>query len=208
MSKGDVRELEPMQPIAYTQVEQTAPTSGAIWSDGGGTMNLFGDRKARNVGDLLTVVLTERTTAPTNNATTVNKNSETSTGASSLLGAPLTLNGRNLLENDFGSERNFTGDGASSQSNKLEGSVTVTVIQRLPNGNLLVQGTKRVKLNQGDEVVQLQGIVRTADIRPDNTVLSERVGEARILYGGHGPIARSNVMGWLDRFFNSAWYPN
>jgi flagellar L-ring protein precursor FlgH len=81
------------------------------------------------------------------------------------------------------------------------------VVENLGNGNLRVAGEKRMRLNQGDELVQIQGIVRTADIGPDNRITSDRVGEARIVYGGRGTIARSNAMGWLGRFFNSAAFP-
>jgi len=85
--------------------------------------------------------------------------------------------------------------------------VTVTVVQRLPNGNLVVQGQKNLRLNQGDELVQVQGIVRPGDIAPDNSIPSSRVAEARIVYGGRGPVAQSNAMGWLSRFFNSGLTP-
>ena len=104
-------------------------------------------------------------------------------------------------------ERDFTGKGSSAQSNRLQGSVTVTVIQRLPNGNLVVQGQKSLRLNQGDELVQIQGIVRAADIATDNTIPSSKVADARIAYGGRGAVAQSNAMGWLGRFFNSRLAP-
>ena len=100
------------------------------------------------------------------------------------------------------------GTGNSAQSNRLQGSVTVTVIQRLPNGNLVVQGQKNMRLNQGDEMVQIQGIVRPADIGTDNTIASSKVADARIAFGGRGAIAQSNSMGWLGRFFNSPVFPN
>mgnify|MGYP006145924255 FL=1 len=83
----------------------------------------------------------------------------------------------------------------------------MTVVEVLPNGNLVVQGAKNLRLNQGDELVQVQGIVRAADIFPDNTIPSSRVADARIVYGGRGPVAQSNAMGWLSRFFNSALTP-
>jgi flagellar L-ring protein precursor FlgH len=81
------------------------------------------------------------------------------------------------------------------------------VIQRLPNGNLVVQGQKNMRLNQGDELVQIQGIVRPADIARDNSIPSSKVGDAQIVYGGRGAIAQSNAMGWLGRFFNSRLAP-
>ena len=86
------------------------------------------------------------------------------------------------------SDVNEQGLANSAQSNKLQGSVTVTVIQRQPNGNLVVQGQKNLRLNRGDELVQIQGIVRAADIAPDNTIPSSKVADARIAYGGRGQI--------------------
>lgn len=83
----------------------------------------------------------------------------------------------------------------------------MTVVEDLGNGNLRVAGEKRLRLNQGDELVQIQGLVRVADIGADNRITSDRVAEAAIVYGGRGTLARSNAMGWLGRFFNSAAYP-
>ena len=71
----------------------------------------------------------------------------------------------------------------------------------------MVQGQKNLRLNQGDELVQIQGIVRATDVAPDNTVPSSKVAEARIAYGGRGAVAQSNAMGWLGRFFNSRLSP-
>jgi len=127
--------------------------------------------------------------------------------APEIFGAPVTVNGRDILSASASGERDFDGQGKSSQSNRLQGSVTVTVIQRLPNGNLVVQGQKNMRLNQGDELVQIQGIVRPADIARDNTIPSSKVGDAQIVYGGRGALAQSNAMGWLGRFFNSRLMP-
>lgn len=84
--------------------------------------------------------------------------------APTLLGAPLTVGGLNVLENSTSGDRSFAGKGNTAQSNRMQGSVTVTVMQRLPNGNLVIQGQKQLRLTQGDELVQVQGIVRAADI--------------------------------------------
>lgn len=206
---GDVKPLEPMQPIPVAAYAGQAPqgTQGAIYASNGGGLSLFADQRARDVGDLLTIELVEQTTAQTRSSTSIAKSSETSASAGSLFGGAPTINGRNVLEADLGAERDFSGSGDSAQSNRLQGSVTAVVIQRLPNGNLVVQGNKQVRLNQGDELVQVQGIVRPADIAPDNTIPSSRVAEARIVYGGRGQLARSNAMGWLGRFFNSPIFP-
>lgn len=204
---GDVRPYAPMQPVQPVIAAQAPATAGSIYRAGPG-LNLYGDRRARDVGDLLTINLVENTTAQTSATTSVDKSSEITMAAPNIAGAPLTYNGRDLLSASVNGERGFSGNGQSAQSNRLQGSVTVTVIQRLPNGNLVVQGQKNMRLNQGDELVQIQGIVRQADIGTDNSVPSSRVADARIAYGGRGAIAQSNSMGWLGRFFNSPIYPN
>lgn len=201
---GDVRPYPAMAPIQPVIAPSAAPTAGAIYAAGPG-LNLYGDRRARDVGDLLTISLIENTTATTTASTAISKESNIEIGSPTLFGAPVTLGGKDILSASAGGERDFNGKGNSAQSNRLQGSVTVTVIQRLPNGNLVVQGQKNLRLNQGDELVQIQGIVRAADISADNTIPSSKVADARIVYGGRGAVAQSNAMGWLGRFFNSAF---
>ena len=209
IAAGDVR---PYPPIAQSQPAPVAPayaSPGAIYQAGSGNggLSLFADRRAREVGDLLTIQLVESTVAQTNAATQVGKESSMSIGVPELFGGPVTINGRDVLSASASGSREFDASGRSTQSNRLQGSVTVTVVQRLPNGNLVVEGSKNLRLNQGDELVQVQGVVRPSDIGPDNTVPSNRVADARIVYGGRGAIAQSNAMGWLSRFFHSRLYP-
>ena len=92
-------------------------------------------------------------------------------------------------------------------SNSLNGNITVTVHQVLPNGVLIVRGEKWLTLNQGDEYIQVSGMVRPQDIGPDNTVESTKLADARISYSGTGAVHDTNVMGWLSRFFVSALMP-
>ncbi len=205
------------QRAAGLQMQQAAPamqpvanTGGSIYANasagGTRTMRLFQDNKAREVGDILTIVLVERTTSTTRAQTAVTKDSGIGISAPVIGGVPTTINGQPLSAEVEGS-RSFAGGGDSQQSNRLDGTVTVTVVQELGNGNLLVSGEKKVRLNQGDEIVQVQGIVRTSDIGADNRIPSDRVADAKIVYGGRGTLARSNAMGWLGRFFNSAAFP-
>ena len=211
VAAGDVRPYPALAPVQVVQPAAVAEaTPGAIYRAGnnnGGGLSLFADRRARDVGDLLTIHLVESTTAQTNATTQIGKESAIEMGVPELFGGPVTVNGRDVLSASASAGRDFDGSGRSAQSNRLQGSVTVTVVQRLPNGNLVVEGSKNLRLNQGNELVQLQGIVRPADIAPDNSLPSSRVGEARIVYGGRGAIAQSNAMGWLGRFFNSRLSP-
>ena len=198
-----------MQPVAM--VSTTGDGGGSIYSNAGATgtktMRLFQDNKARDVGDLLTIILVETTTASTKASTAINKQSSIDLAAPTIAGQSVTYKGKNILQVGVDGKRGFNGAGDTKQSNSLDGTVSVTVVQDLGNGNLLVSGEKKIRLNQGDEVVQFQGVVRTSDISADNTISSERVADAKIVYGGRGPVSRSNAMGWLDRFFNSALMP-
>jgi len=203
---GDVRQWPALPPMEMPLQEQAKAENGAIYIPNQG-LNLYGDRRAHRVGDLLTINLIENTAARTSANTAISRKSNVGVSAPTIFGAPVTHNGQKVLDISAGSEHDFSGKGNSAQSNQLQGSVTVTVIQRLPNGNLVVQGQKNLRLNRGSELVQIQGIVRQADIAPDNTIASNRVAEARMVYGGRGALAQSNAMGWLGRFFNSGLAP-
>jgi flagellar L-ring protein precursor FlgH len=195
------------EPTLSPRPTEAQPTPGAIYRGSGtGGLSLFADQKARNVGDILTIQLVERTQASTNSSTSATKESNAAVPAPSLLGAPVTVGGR-TLDSQLGASSEFSGAGDSSQSNRLDGSVTVTVAERLPNGYLVVRGQKWIRINQGNEHIQVQGIVRPADIGPDNTISSSRVADAQIAYRGRGSLAQANAQGWLTRFFQSAAFP-
>lgn len=195
------------------QPEMLPPaTEGAIFQSGQ-EISLFQDTKARRVGDIITVVLVEQTSASKSADTTTSKTQDVQMDNPTLLGAPLGLNmpggsGRDFnLGTTLSGSRDFTGAGDSSQSNKLTGKITVTVAEVLSNGNLVVRGEKEVTINQGDEYIQFSGIVRPEDINPNNTVLSTLVADAKISYTGKGMLDDVNSNGWLARFFNSKWWP-
>jgi flagellar L-ring protein FlgH len=177
-----------------------APTPGAIYNANAG-IALFEDAKARHVGDLVTILLVERTTAQKKAATSSNKASSAEITDVTVLGQPLGIN------TGVGGQRSFAGSGDSTQSNKLEGSVTAMVVARLPNGVLQLRGEKQIELNQGSEVVRIEGLVRSIDIASNNTVPSDRIANARVTYKGRGALADANSQDWLSRFFSSPWFP-
>ncbi|MDX1500239.1 MAG: flagellar basal body L-ring protein FlgH [Woeseiaceae bacterium] len=188
-----------------TQVYEPA-TAGAIYR-ANTDLRLFEDLKASRVGDILTVRLVERTNASKNSATSTSKSTETSLANPTVFGRPTTKDGTPLFEGALAGDQAFDGTGSSSQSNSLVGDITVTVVERQPNGNLRIRGEKWVTLNQGEEFIQLAGIVRPTDIEPDNTVASTRIADARITYSSKGVMAAANRMGWISRFFHSALSP-
>ncbi len=180
--------------------------TGAIWQTRE-TLAFFEDVKPRRVGDMVTVRLVESMSGSKKAASAADKKQDTNIPGPTLFGRPVTNHGTEILETDLESSSSFEGEGDSSQSNTLSGSITVTVIEVLPNGYLRVRGEKRIGINQGNEYVQLSGIVRPVDIEPDNSVPSTQIADATIRYVGEGAIADANTMGWLARFFQSAFFP-
>ena len=198
-------EPAPPQPVVVPQV-YSKPAPGTIYN-AGTDIRLFEDRKANRVGDILTVVLAEQTNATKNSQTTTSKATDATMGNPTVFGTPLTHKGIPLFDGALSGSSSFDGTGASSQSNSLAGDITVTVVDRLPNGNLVISGEKWVTLNQGQEFIRLSGIIRPDDIEPDNSLVSTRIANAQITYSSKGVLAAANKMGLISRFFNSVLHP-
>jgi len=193
-------------PLDMQQADYQRPSSGSIYQDGR-SIRLFEDSKAFRVGDLLTVTLSESTNASKSAGTTTAKDDSVSIGAGTVFGVTPTRSGRSFLETEVDSARAFSGSGDSNQSNSLAGEITVMVHQILPNGNLLIRGEKILGLNQGTEFIRVSGLVRPQDVSSDNLVVSGKIANARIYYGGGGVLAEANTKGWLTRFFDSPYFP-
>ena len=200
------KDHKPDPVVARVLPPPTPRTEGAIYQ-AGQQMELFSDLKARRVGDVLTIVLNEATNASKTATTTTAKTTTVANSAPTIFGQSMTVRGRPILSTTLNGSDAFSGAGSSAQSNSLAGSLTVTVIDVQANGNLVVQGDKTLKLNRGDEFVHISGVVRSADIATNNTVTSDKLADARISYSGKGVVDSSNHMGWLARFFNSAYSP-
>lgn len=185
------------QPSFAPEPVQAAP-NGAIFQVANGYAPLTSGSLASRVGDVLTINLVERTQAAKSNSTKTGRDGNIgltppTTGPFSLFSpSDATASGTQA----------FKGTADAAQSNQLSGAITVTIAQVFPNGTMLVRGQKQMTLNRGDEFVQLSGLVRAADIAPDNSVPSTRVADARITYSGKGEFARASSQGWLQRFFS------
>ena len=184
-----------------------AASKGAIYN--AASVNfLLEDQKARRIGDILLVQLSEATKASKNADTNLKKDETISIANPTILGTlPSALNGNLSFETNIAPKRQFQGASDSKQSNNLDGDITVTVVQVYPNGYMLVRGEKWITLNQGREYIRLTGIVRPDDISSDNTISSNRIGNARIEYSGTGALANTNSQGWLARFFSGSVWP-
>jgi flagellar L-ring protein precursor FlgH len=192
--------------VARVLPPPTPRTDGAIYQ-AGQQVELFADLKARRVGDVLTIRLTEATNASKSAVTKTTKATAVDNTGPTVMGRTITTAGVPIFTTTLKGADSFDGEGSSTQGNSLAGSLTVTVMEVQSNGNLVIQGDKTLKLNQGDEFVHVSGVVRRADIAADNTVTSDKVADAHISYSGKGVIDSSNRMGWLARFFNSKYAP-
>jgi flagellar L-ring protein precursor FlgH len=188
------------QPMSARSDPRLAPpvANGAIYQVGLGRP-LFEDRRARFVGDTLTIRLSEKTQASKKSSTSAERDQTIDMSIPTVAGLPfkwlqdLTFKGDN--------ENKFSGKGDSSANNDISGTITVTVIEVLPNGNLLVSGEKMLGINQGEEFIRFSGVVNPNNITVANTVQSSQVADARIEYKANGFIDSAQMMGWLSRFF-------
>ncbi len=200
-------EFSPIRPPVQI-VEQNQ--SGSIYQ-GGYSVALYENVKARRVGDILTVNLEESTNAKKEAKTKTGRDQKLGLTNPTLFGRPITGIGGNpavgMLNTSVTASNEFEGDGTSSQKNFLNGTITVQVVDIYSNGNLLIRGEKLLTLNQGDEFIRLQGIVRDVDISAENTISSTKIANAQIAYSGVGTLHDANQMGFLGRFFSSVLWP-
>lgn len=175
-------------------------TQGAIFNTGG-SRPLFEDRRARYIGDTITIAIVENTAASKNSQTTAERTSSMDASVPLISGLPFkTAQG---LSMEAGSNMAFDGSGANTSSNAFRSTITCTVIEVLQNGNLLVSGEKQIGLKEGEEFVRFSGIVNPNTITSANTVQSTQVADARLEFKGNGFVDTAQTMGWLARFFLS-----
>lgn len=177
---------------------QAAPANGAIFQPAV-VRPLFEDRRARLLGDTLTINLVESNTAQKASNASASRESSVSGGITSAAKVPFT--GLAGLGVEAGTSSDFTGQGAAAANNRFTGTITVTVVDVYPNGNLLVSGEKQIAINQGNEFIRFSGVVNPSYVTGANTVQSTQVADARIEYRSSGYINEHQMMGWLQRFF-------
>ena len=196
-------------PVLNLPERPDAAVNGSLYRENV-AMNLFADRRAARIGDIITVVLEERTTSSKSSAVEIIKNNQMLSplnDAASLLGVTPSIGNFDVLDNNIQNDRTFIGESDADQSNRLSGNISVTVVDIHPNGTLVVRGEKWIKLNRGNEYIRISGLVRSDDVNPDNTVMSTKLANARIEYSGIGELADIQKMGWLSRFFSSPMWP-
>lgn len=181
------------------EVRNAVPVShGAIFNVAS-ARPLFEDRRARFVGDTITIKIAEKLQASKTSQSKAARSHEVSASVPTVIGLPFkSLQGMMLGAT---SDTDFSGSGQNTSSNDFNGTITVTVIEIYPNGNLLVSGEKQIGLKEGEEFIRFSGVVDPNTIAIGNTVTSTQVADARIEYKANGFIDSAQVMGWLGRFF-------
>ena len=207
-ASGDPAEVVPAPPVLPPGDRPSSP--GSLWRDNSGRQLMGLQGNARQVGDLVTVVIREESTSDLGATTSSSKSNQRSGGIGSLFGLETGITGANAnmggeIGFDVGGEASFTGGGTTAASAVVETVVTCRVVQVLPNGNLAVEGTKQIRNYREIQYVTIQGMVRPQDIQMDNTVSSQFLADAVIEFHGQGHIAERTRPGIGTRVVDAAW---
>ena len=196
--------FEPVTPVMPAEITSI---TGSIFADSNARYR-FGYKKNFQVGDIITVVLTEATQAQRQSG--VETSREGSNSPLKALHGAFGLQGNRFEEavkvipfDDLKIESK--GSGTANQAASLSGAIAATVIQVLPNESLLIKGQKRLTLSEGSETIQVLGLVDQRDVQPDNTVLSSRLANARISYEGSGDLSAVAKVPWGTNIVNKVW---
>lgn len=198
---------EAAQPQAAYQVP--IPAEGSLWVDPGGT-RLFGDMRARQIGDLVTIRISESPTAKLYAKTKTSRESTLEGSVAELGGfmkyleaANGNLAGDKLLKTSY--KPSFSGEGTNDRQGNMTAYVTGSVIEVLPNGNLHISGSRKIKVNNETQYINISGTIRPEDIDPNNQIQSTYIADARIEYSGKGVIAEKQMPGWGSRILDYVW---
>ncbi len=179
-------------------------TAGSLWNGNAGS--LLQDTKAHNIGDTVTITVSEVSTGQNQADITTNKtHTISSTGQLNdlMLGGASILGGTSGLGYSVNTTNKLQGQNSTDRSNTITAVMTATVIDILPNGNMVIRGSRWTKVNEEYQQMVLEGVVRPADISRANTVLSQNIADARIFMSGKGPLTTANKPGWFSQFLSS-----
>lgn len=172
-----------------------AVSAQSLWAGGGRYRNVFSDRKAADVGDILTIVISESTTISDTRSSSNSKSGKTSLDAG--VGIFDFLKAASI-----GGSDSFKADGAASSKNTTNANVTVTVVDVQPNGNLVLEGTQSIWNNKNEHKITFKGICRPEDITANNTISSTKIAGATVRFDGKGPLNAKQRQGILTQIFN------
>jgi flagellar L-ring protein precursor FlgH len=197
-----------IQGYEFETLEAPVPSEGALWADGS-SRGLFVDMRAMQVGDLVTIRISEKPKGQLSAKTETSRDSSIDAGMPNLLGIMETygknhsLDPAHMFKANMGNS--FKGDGSNSRDGELDAYITARVIQVLSNGNLRIVGRQEIRVNTETQHITVSGIIRPEDINTNNEVQSTYIADARIEYSGQGAIADKQKPGWLMRALDHVW---
>jgi len=203
---------QPVRPdtVFVPRQEKPQPAAGSIWQGESDKSMLFTDKKARYVNDIVTIIVSEIAAGGNKASANTSRNTNTAASITSLLGIENAIIGSNAnLNGKIGLEgaaaNSLKGAGDTSRNTTLTAKISARVIRVLDNGNLIIEGRRQVTVNADDQFILITGIIRPEDITTENTVASQYVADARILYTGEGIINDKMRPGWLTRVVDWVW---
>lgn len=196
--------------VASLDRTPTRPSDGSLWDERGALGQMFSNPKARQVGDIVTIKITENASATNKATTTTDRSSSMSAGLTGFFNAEKSFPADQPFFNPFSSvggsiDSQFEGTGATQRSGALNAYMTARVVQVLPNGNLMIEGNREVRVNAENQMITLTGLVRPRDISSENVILSTYIADARITYSGNGVLNDRQKPGWLTRILDKVW---
>ncbi|MBU4316037.1 MAG: flagellar basal body L-ring protein FlgH [Proteobacteria bacterium] len=183
---------------------------GSIYQEASAFTDLFVNPKAKRVGDIITIKIVENSTAKNNASTNTGRSSSLTGQLNSMFNLENKYTPTQNTFNPFGAinaglDTEFKGSGTTSRSGDLSAYITAKVVDVLPNGNLMISGTREVQINHEKQYIMLQGTIRPRDISPENVILSTYISEAKIAYSGSGVVDKRQRPGWLANILEVAW---
>jgi len=195
LSRGAVVRSSVLSFLCLLVMAMPCVSAMSLWGDAGTPISMYGDRKAHAVGDTLTIIINESSSA--NRAGTAANSKTTTTAMNAGVGIFSVLTNASAGNSD-----KFAANGSIANTNTVNARMTAQVLEVKPNGNLIISGSQSIKQNGEEQKITVSGIVRTEDITTDNTVLSSSIGDAVIKVDGKGPIAGKQRQGILSQIFN------
>jgi flagellar L-ring protein FlgH len=184
------------------------PAKGTIYRGVNSSSSVLSDHRARAIGDIITIVISETTNASEKAGTANKRTSNTLAGITNFFGLesntyPSSLAADKLI--NANTQNNFEGSGETTRTGSLTATITARVVDVLPNGNLAIEGKREVVINDEKREILVQGIVRPRDLDYNNSVASSMIADAKIIYTGVGVVSEKTKPGWMARIVDAVW---
>ncbi|MDY6821470.1 MAG: flagellar basal body L-ring protein FlgH [Deferribacterota bacterium] len=198
---------------AYYDAMRENQNYGSLWTDTKTEGTLFLDYKARNIGDIVIVEIMENSSASNTNTTDASKTTTYDASVDTFLGMPMDLGISNFLgmgepfnpSVSAQTTNDFQGDGSKQKADQVQATVAARIVNILPSGNLVIEGSREIVVDQEKQYISVKGVIRQKDINAQNVVPSTAIADAQIYYTGKGMLSDVNKKGWLAHAIDWVW---